>query len=96
MSLIIPDRLTSLVPLAGMLNSLACLSDWLKSVPPLARPITCGLAAEAVIRNEEKSWLPNGWRVLPTTLPPFFRQSCGVLLKRQAEGIVGRQRSTRS
>ena len=53
-----------------MPNSLAALSELLKSVPALASPSTCAPEAWACSRNEEKSAAPRGTRTAPRFLPP--------------------------
>ena len=54
-----------------MPNSLDALIAFTVSAAPFANPITLALEAWACKSAEEKSTLFNGWRVLPTTVPPF-------------------------
>ena len=72
------SRPARLWPALVMPNSDACLIELMVSPPALARPMTLALDACACSRKDEKSWPGNGWRTLPSTLPPAFSTAAVV------------------
>src|SRR6516225_5280525 len=78
MSLMKISRPASFWPPSTMPNSDACLIELMVSPPALASPMIFAFEAFACSRNDEKSVPGNGWRTLPSTLPPLFTTTASV------------------
>jgi hypothetical protein len=55
-----------------------CSIAFVVSAPALAKPMILACDACASSRNEEKSEVGNGWRIRPSTLPPWATTTASV------------------